>query len=40
MHMDDAHCFTHVVEKRIKERVEGVKDVIVHFEPNNKISLY
>ena len=33
MHMDEAHCIVHAVEKRIKERVEGVKDVIVHLEP-------
>jgi divalent metal cation (Fe/Co/Zn/Cd) transporter len=33
MHMDEAHCLAHAVENRIKERVEGVKDVVVHLEP-------
>jgi len=33
MHVDKAHCIAHTVEKRIKEKVEGVKDVIVHLEP-------
>ncbi|MCK4928398.1 MAG: cation transporter [Methanosarcinales archaeon] len=33
MHMDEAHCLAHAVENHIKERVEGVKDVVVHLEP-------
>ncbi len=33
MHMDEAHCIAHAVENQIKERVEGVKDVVVHLEP-------
>jgi len=33
MHMDEAHCLAHAVENRIKEKVEGVKDVVVHIEP-------
>lgn len=35
MHMDEAHCVAHAVENQIKERVEGVKDVVVHLEPVN-----
>jgi cation diffusion facilitator family transporter len=33
MPMDEAHCLAHAVENRIKESVEGVRDVIVHLEP-------
>jgi len=33
MHMDEAHCIAHAVENHLKERVEGVKDVVVHLEP-------
>ena len=33
MHMDEAHCLAHAVENHIKEKVEGVKDVVVHLEP-------
>ncbi len=33
MHMDEAHCIAHAVENQIKEKVEGVKDVVVHLEP-------
>lgn len=33
MHMDEAHCIAHAVENHFKERLEGVKDVVVHLEP-------
>lgn len=40
MHMDEAHCIAHAVENRIKEKVEGVRDVVVHLEPTrNNASL-
>ena len=39
MQIDEAHCIAHAVENRIKEKVEGVKDVIVHLEPGNKSTL-
>jgi len=35
MHIDEAHCIAHAVENHIKEKVEGVKDVMVHLEPVN-----
>ncbi|MCK4937427.1 MAG: cation transporter [Methanosarcinales archaeon] len=33
MQMDEAHCLAHAVEEHLKERVKGVKDVVVHLEP-------
>ena len=33
LRVDEAHCIAHAVENRIKERMEGVKDVVVHIEP-------
>jgi cation diffusion facilitator family transporter len=35
MHMDEAHCIAHAVEKHLKENVDGVRDVVVHLEPVN-----
>ncbi|MBW6517037.1 MAG: cation diffusion facilitator family transporter [ANME-2 cluster archaeon] len=31
--INEAHCLAHAVENQIKERVNGVKDVVVHLEP-------
>ena len=39
MHIEEAHCIAHAVENRIKERVKGVKDVMVHLEPGGKSTL-
>lgn len=33
MHMEDAHRIAHEVETHIKDRVEGVRDVVIHLEP-------
>lgn len=33
LQMDKAHCIAHAVENHIKEKVKGVKDVMVHLEP-------
>jgi cation diffusion facilitator family transporter len=35
MQIDEAHCIAHSVENHIKERMKGVKDVMVHIEPFN-----
>lgn len=31
--INEAHCLAHAVENQIKEKVDGVKDVVVHLEP-------
>lgn len=36
MHVDKAHEITETIEKKLKERVSGVTDVVVHIEPNGK----
>lgn len=33
-HVDDAHALSHKISSIIKEKIQGVKDVIVHIEPN------
>jgi divalent metal cation (Fe/Co/Zn/Cd) transporter len=35
--INEAHCLAHAVENQIKERVKGVKDVVVHLEPMNSL---
>jgi cation diffusion facilitator family transporter len=36
MSLEDAHRLAHVVERRVKEDIDGVKDVTIHIEPFGK----
>lgn len=36
MHVEEAHKLDHIIKQRIKERIKGVSEVVVHMEPDTK----